>query len=178
MVSRTAPIAVAAAAALSTAAPAGDLPDGAFGWMAELAGHCWSATYPDGTRDTQCYRTQFGRYMRGTIEIVAGRGGAGSPRRPTYRGDSVLFWDPQRSEMAIHYWSSGGDRGVMTGRIDGETIVFEGLPRADGSPPTRTLWTRAGADGFRVARQRQEEGRWAPVLSLVYSRSGPAPAGD
>ena len=38
--------------------------------MADLAGHCWSATYADGTRDTQCYRLQFDRYLRGTIEIA------------------------------------------------------------------------------------------------------------
>jgi hypothetical protein len=169
--------ATAAALAGGPVAHAADLPEGAFGWMAELAGHCWTAAYPDGTRDTQCYRTQYGRYLRGTIEIVAG-GGRGSPQRPRYRGDSVLYWDPERSEMAVHYWSSAGSHGVSTGRIEGGTIVFAGLPRRDGTPPTRTLWTQAGPDAFRVVRQRRNGERWSEVLSLGYSRGGSAPGGD
>lgn len=169
-------LAAAAAATIGAPAAAADLPGGAFGWMAELAGSCWSAAYPDGTRDTQCYGIQFGRYLRGTIEIVA-PGGA-TPRRPPYRGDSVFFWEPDRAEMAVHYWSDAGSHGVMTGRVEGATIVFEGLPRADAAPATRTVWTRTGRDSFRVVRQRRDGELWSEALALVYARAGPAPAAD
>jgi hypothetical protein len=121
-----------AAAALLATGPAVALPSGAYGWMAELAGACWSATFPDGTRDTQCYETQYDHYLRGTIEILA-------PGRPAYRGDSVFFWDPARSEMAFHYWSD-----------------------ADARP----IWTRIDADSYRVVPQRRAPGGWTDGPAL------------
>jgi hypothetical protein len=169
------PLAAAAAATLGTAAPAAELPDGAFGWMAELAGSCWSAAYPDGTRDTQGYGAQFGRYLRGTIEIVAG---GDPPPRPPYRGDSVFFWDPERSEMAVHFWSSAGSHGMMTGRVEGGTIVFDALARPGGAPTTRTVWTRTGPDSFRVVQQRRNGEQWSEALALVYSRTAATPDAD
>jgi hypothetical protein len=154
------------AAVLATAPGAAALPAGAFGWMAELAGHCWTATFPDGARDTQCYQTQYDRYLRGTIEIVAGNPGA----RPPYRGDSVFFWNPARSEMEMHYWSDAGAHGVMTGRIEGAQIVFTGAPRA-GTPETRTVLTRVDADSFRAVQQRRNGNVWSDGPSLTYTRS-------
>ena len=149
-------------------AAAEDLPDGAFGWMDDLAGYCWSATYPDGTRDTQCYATQFDRYLRGTIEIVAPPGAGG---RPPYRGDSVFVWEPARSEIVFHYWSSAGSNGVITGRVDGEQLVFPGISRNGEAPQTRTVWTRIDADSYRVVQQRLNGETWADGVSLVYRRS-------
>ena len=68
--------------------------------MGGLAGHCWSAVYPDGPRDTQCYSTQFGRFLRGTIEIVPA---PAATARPPYRGDSIFIWNGKRSEIAFHF---------------------------------------------------------------------------
>ena len=93
-------------------AAAEDLLEGTFGWIDELAGHCWSAVHPNSTRDTQCYSIQFGRFLRGTIEIVA----SASAARPPYRSDSVFGWNGERSEIAFHYWSSAGTMGTVTGR--------------------------------------------------------------
>lgn len=160
--------AVGVAMLLAAPAAAGDPPDGAYGWMAELAGACWSATYPDGTRDTQCYSAQYGRFLRGTIEVLPGPASS----RPPYRGDSVAFWDPDRGEIAVHYWSDAGNHGVMTGRIEGETIVFPMPARDGGEPSIRTVWTRIGADGFRIVQQRREAERRSDTLSIAYSRTG------
>lgn len=155
----------ATAVFVGAAASAAELPEGAYGWMADLAGHCWSAAYPDGTRDRQCYEAQYDRFLRGTIEIVA----AGT-ERPPYRGDSVSFWDPQRSEIAVHYWSSAGNHGVMTGRVEDDAITFGGIPRDDGAPAVRTIWTRLDAESFRVVQQRQDGETWVEALALVYRR--------
>ena len=158
-----------AAPVAPTAQPATDNP---YGWMDELAGHCWSATHPDGTRDTQCYTLQYNRFLRGTIEIVAPASG---PSRPPYRGDSVFLWDAARSEIAFHYWSNAGNVGAVTGRVEGETLVFPNPGRGSNAPPTRTVWTRIDANSFRVAVQRQTAGDWADEVSLVYTRSSVAP---
>jgi hypothetical protein len=160
-------LAFASAAGLTTAAAAEDLPDDAFGWMDDLAGHCWSAVHPDGTRDTQCYATQFDRYLRGTIEIVAPPAAGG---HPPYRGDSVFIWNPARSEIIFHYWSSAGSNGVITGRVEGDRLIFPDLSRSGEAPRTRTVWTRIDADRFRVVQQRLDGETWADGMSLVYAR--------
>jgi hypothetical protein len=152
---------------LLTLVPAGAgaaLPAGAYGWMAGLAGSCWAAAYPDGTEDRQCYHSQYDRYLRGTIEIVSP-----GTDRPPYRGDSVFFWDPDRSEIEVHFWSDAGSHGIMTGRLDGERIVF-GNPPGGGGAETRTVWTAIDAGSFRVARQRRAGDGWVDVMTLAYSR--------
>lgn len=156
-------------AAFAAAAPAvaADLPDGAYGWMAELAGWCWSATYPEGTRDTQCYSAQYGRFLRGTIELLPGPGSS----RPPYRGDSIAFWNEERGEIAVHYWSDAGNHGVMTGRVEGETIVFAMPAREGREPGMRTVWMRTGPGGFRVVQQRRDGDAWSDALSLAYERT-------
>ena len=157
-------------ALLATPAPAA-LPPGAYGWMADLAGSCWSAAYADGTRDTQCYSSQYDRYLRGTIELVPPPGSG----RPPYRGDSIAFWDPERSEIAVHFWSDAGNRGVMTGRVEGGQLLFMGPARGDAPPAARTVWTRIDADAYRVVQQRREGEAWRDALTLVYRRGSPAP---
>lgn len=162
------PIATAFAAAIAAAAPAAaGLPDGADGWLAELVGSCWSATYPNGARDTQCYSAQYDRFLRGTIELRPAPGST----QPGYRGDSVAFWNGERGEIAVHYWSDAGNHGVMTGRVEGEAIVFALPARGGGEPQARTIWTRAGPEGFRVVQQLREGEQWVESLSLDYSRA-------
>jgi hypothetical protein len=161
---------LAALLAIQPATGAG-LSEGTFGWMADLAGHCWTASYPDGTRDTQCYATQYGQFLRGTIEIVAP---GATPTRPPYRGDSVFVWNPDRSEMRIHFWSSTGTDGEMIGRIDGDAIVFTAGAR-DTPVETRAVWTRSAPDGFRVVQRRRAGETWSDVLALNYSRAAAAP---
>jgi hypothetical protein len=58
--------------ALSPAqAPAAD-PLAFLGWMKDLAGACWEGRDAQGRlTDRQCYELQFGRFLRGTIEIGA-----------------------------------------------------------------------------------------------------------
>ena len=58
-----------------------------FGWFAELAGSCWSGTFPDGvTRHEHCYSTQFDRVMRGTATLSVLRKGTFVEQ---FAGDSV-----------------------------------------------------------------------------------------
>ena len=131
------------------------LPPGAFGWMSELAGHCWSPDYADGTRDRQCYTIQYDRYLRGTIEILFAGGG-----RPSYRGDSVFFWEPERSQILVHYWSSAGNHGVMTRQVDGETVVPFGSVasgRVPG-PSTSSLGRRATTPAGREVNAAPRRG--------------------
>ena len=143
------------------------LPEGAFGWMAGLAGHCWRADLGDGTSDTQCYSTQFGRFLRGTIEIAA----PDAAGRPPYRGDSLLAWNADRAEIAFRYWGSAGNVGEFVGTLAGEDIVFTSVPGPSGAAPaTRNVWTRIDGDSYRVVRQKRSGGAWTDLLAVTYSR--------
>ena len=64
-----------------------------FGWLRDLTGACWRGQAADGeATDTQCYDTQYGHFLRGTIAMVveapakpsascvATRSGPGTPR--------------------------------------------------------------------------------------------------
>ena len=77
--------------------------------------------------------------------------------------------------MPVHYRSDAGSHGVTTGRVESGTIVFAGLPRSDGAPSTRTVWTRTGPDRFRVVQQRRDGEQWTEALALTSLRSGPSP---
>jgi hypothetical protein len=168
-------IALAAAGAGAQAAPSETLAEGAFGWMRELAGHCWTGIYPDGaTSDRQCYSSQYGRYLRGTIEIAGGNG-----ERAPYRGDSVFAWDPAAGEMKFYYWGSGGNHGTSVGRVDGDSIYFPNPPSADpNAPPTRTRWTRMDAHSFRVTMEAEVDGQWVDRMAVTYRRVDDRPPGQ
>ena len=74
-----------ALAFVATALHGAEPPVAGLGWLRDLAGHCWRGEQADGTpADTQCYELQFGRHLRGTIEIPGAAGEA-----PKLRGDSV-----------------------------------------------------------------------------------------
>ena len=151
------------------AAPvAAALPPGQFGWLADLAGSCWQGTWPDGkTRDTQCYSTQYGRYLRGTIEIRSSAPGA-----PAHRGDSMFAWDAKTQRMQFHYWSSEGNSGISSGSLASNSdIVFADPPSIDAAKPERrSVWHRLSSDRYQVTVQERAGDGWRDRLAVVYDR--------
>jgi hypothetical protein len=150
-----------------------DLPAGAYDWMGTLAGSCWSATAPKGVRDTQCYRAQYDRFLRGTIEIST------PDATPPYRGDSLLVWDKAKRRIDFLYWGSSGRHGRMIGRMEDGKILFTADGGATAPPPQhRTVWTRIDLDSFEVVQQRRDGETWIDGLTLRYRRQGPAPRSE
>jgi hypothetical protein len=159
-----------AAAAQSGPSTAATQPAG-FGWFGALAGSCWQGNHPGGRmRDRQCYSTQFGRFMRGTIAL--GPPGADTP---VHRGDSIFAWDGERQRLIFYFWGSDGRHGVSEGLYDGDLLVFPQAPESAGQAPgRRTVWRRLDADHFRVSVQTREGSDWAERLAVTYARSGAA----
>ena len=161
--------AAAAAACLSwpalAQAPADPL--ASFGWLRQLAGSCWRVEYANSrTADKQCYEWQYGRFLRGTIEIT-GVQGDGTPM--DLRGDSVWAWDVARNRLQLATWASNGT--ITTGEA-----VFEGdlLRVTMGRGETtnlRTTWQRLDNDAYLVRRERREGETWREVLVVRYARS-------
>lgn len=140
-----------------------------FGWFAELSGACWKGVYPDNaSSDTQCYLAQYQSLMRGTIK--GERMTAGIPRT-NFEGDAVFAFDPGKGRVLFTQWGWNNTYGTGEITIEGERLVFQNfLP--DGSlSRVRSVWTRAGPDGFRVVRERKgDDGAWKEFLAVDYRR--------
>ena len=152
--------------AQAQAPPTNDAPAG-FGWFAELAGSCWRGEHPGNVgSDTQCYTLQYGRVIRGTIEVTSrGPGGAES-----FRGDSAFAAEPARKRVVYSQWGSDGVLGSGEFAFEGESLVFVNRP-PDGAPATvRSVWRRTGADGYKVTRERKDDTGWKPVFDVEYRR--------
>lgn len=158
-------------ASAQEAAEAKDVLPG-LGWLADLSGSCWTGTTSEGKmKDTQCYGTQYGKFLRGTIQLSnLGE----DPGKAPYEGDSVWAWDPKQKKISFYYWSSAGTFGVSEGSVEGEMIRFPDPPKVDArQPPTRSTWIRLDENSFKVIREKRIKGAWKETNSVVYTRVVP-----
>ena len=140
-----------------------------FGWFAELSGACWRGEYPDKvSSDTQCYLSQYGALMRGTVKGQVTRDGI---PLTNFEGDAVFAYDVSSARIFYTQWGTGGTYGTGEITREGDALVFHNF-QADGKETSlRSVWRRAGADGFRVARERRgEDGSWKEFLAVDYKR--------
>jgi len=161
-----APPAVAAdAPAVSPLAP--------FGWLADLAGSCWTGTDADGrTTDRQCYSVQYQRVLRGTIAIFA----ASAADEPVFEGDSVFAWDSTLGRVVYTHWGSTGQVGRAEAYFDLDRLIFPAAADSDGdAAQARSVWERLDADSFRVTRERRAGDRWRAEAVVTYRRDAAAP---
>jgi hypothetical protein len=157
---------LAAAAGATEPAPA-PVQDARFGWFAMLAGSCWHGEYPDGGRDTQCYEWQYGRYLRGTIEIAA-KGKDGAPLK--LEGDSVFDWDGNTGRIRYSNWADAGSLQHGEAYYEGELLRFSIVKSRDEEPRARTTWRRIDADSFEVRRERRDGDAWVAEVTVTYRR--------
>lgn len=137
---------------------------GGLGWLRDLAGQCWLGTQADGApADMQCYELQFGRHLRGTIEIP---GAAGEP--PKLRGDSVWSWDAAKQKITVVTWASAGALRITEAEFDGDLVRFTL------GPAVRSYWQRTAHDVFVVVRERREDDKWTEELRVTYRRAAAA----
>lgn len=143
-----------------------------FGWFGDLAGSCWQGLHPGGQRlDRQCYSTQYGRFMRGTIALTR----PNSPDAPAHHGDSVFAADPEGRHIIFYFWGSDGQHGASEGEYEGELLVFADPPTSGGQAPgRRTVWRRLDADHFRVSVQTRDGEAWTERFAVTYERNGAA----
>jgi hypothetical protein len=155
-----------------TAQAEGTEPLSHFGWFADMAGSCWTGRYPDGkTTDTQCYSTQYGRMLRGTIKLHGMHAGQSVSN---FEGDSVYAWDAKSGKIRYSFWASDGTYGTAEAYLDGDTIVFPVSDPKDAMRViARSVWRRIDADNFSVTRERLTDGAWQEQFKVTYTR-GPS----
>jgi hypothetical protein len=158
--SRSATVLLAFAFAATAVHGAGP-PVTGLGWLRDLAGHCWRGEQANGAlADTQCYDLQFGRHLRGTIEIAGAAGEA-----PRLLGDSVWSWDPAKQRITVVTWSASAPVGVIEAVIDGDLVRFAFGPNA------RSYWQRTGPDSFAVVRESRDGDGWREERRVNYRRA-------
>jgi hypothetical protein len=137
-----------------------------FGWFANLAGSCWRGTArSDGRSDEQCYSSQFGKFMRGSIRFYQADKLAGE-------GDSVFSFDPAERVIVYTQWSSNGSFGFGEATLENDELVFHNRMPDGSEAPARSVWRRgATPDTFQVSRQRRDErGAWNEETAVTYNR--------
>ena len=155
----------AAAAAVSLAVSAADTTATRFGSFGTLAGSCWKAEHADGkTSDTQCFETQYGRFIRGTIKVYEG-----APL--LVESDSVFAVDAKSGQIVFTQWAANGNYGSGVITVENASVLtFEPQPVAGPRGEVRYRWIKTSADSFRAIRQRLNGGNWNEENSVVYKR--------
>jgi hypothetical protein len=152
------PAAVQSAASANPLAP--------FGWFADLAGACWKGEYPDKvSSDTQCYLAQYDSSFAARPRAVTQ---AGSPDQ--LRGRCGVRVGREARPRALYPVGFGGHlrRGEIT--TEGEALVFHNILSDGTESDVRSVWRRAGPDGFRVVRERKGDEGWKEFLAVDYKR--------
>lgn len=152
--------------AVAAGTPADATAGAGLGWFGTLAGSCWRGEHAGGG-DTQCYEWQYGRYLRGTIEISV-RGKDGLPIQ--LAGDSVFEWDAKAQRIRYSNWADAGNLTHGEAYYEGELLRFPDVKSRDEEPRTRSTWRRIDGDSFEVTRERRDDGGWKAELSVTYRR--------
>lgn len=142
--------------------------------VARLVGHCWRATFPGATdqTDTHCYTAMFDGRMIRDRHIVAG---AGSP----YWGETIYHWDAEARRIRYEYYASDGGYSAGTA----EPAADGGLSFPDQaylSPAGQRLTLRyrlewASADAYTGTSEMRRGEVWSQAWSMRFARIGPAP---
>jgi hypothetical protein len=144
-----------------------------FAWLKDLAGHCWSGTYPDGkVSDTQCYSVQFDRLLRGTIKVT----GTVGNQPINFEGDSVYAWNAKANRVQYTLWARDGSYGTGEMYAEGEYLIFPPVATADSRHEMRAVWARIDADSFMVTREQRQDGVWTKILEVTYRRTEAKPS--
>lgn len=130
-----------------------------------LVGSCWIGTFPDGKKtDEHCFEWVFDRKFIRDRHVV--RGG------PTlYEGETIYGLDPATKQLSFWYWTSQGL--VTTGRVEytPEGIVFpERYTTSKGEVELKAVWSRSGANGYRIWQGQREGAGWKTLWTMEMKR--------
>jgi hypothetical protein len=133
--------------------------------LAFLAGSCWKGTFPDNTAtDEHCFTWMYDKKFLRDRHIV--RNG-----KAPYEGETIYFRDLAARQLAYTYWSSDGD--VMRGTVEarGDSLIFPTRFDAPTGPvEIKAVWTRVGADRYRVWQAQKVGGEWKPLMTMELRR--------
>jgi hypothetical protein len=129
-----------------------------------LVGSCWKGTFPGGkVTDEHCFEWVFDHKFIRDRHVVRG----GEP----YEGETIYRWDPVEKRIAYWYWGSEGL--VVVGYVNPtpEGLVFPSTYATPaGEVELKAVWTRLGADGYRVVQSQPTNGVWKTLWTMDLTR--------
>lgn len=143
-----------------------------FGWFGSVANTCWVGQFPDGrTEHTQCYTSQFGKFLRGTAALATIADGK---RNVTFEGDSIFAWDEASKRIVYYIWGSDGSHRQLHAEYAGDELHFPVPMRADPARISyRSTWRRVNAETIEVRRERPTGDVWTTELTVTYRKRSP-----
>lgn len=150
-----------------TAGSAAPLSD--FGWFAGLLDACWEGRFPDGeTVHRQCYRSQYGHFMRGTAELGKD---AGAGLEVQFEGDSIFAWNAAAGAIDYSIWGANGSYSHHRAHYVGDELHFPIASKEDADRVAyRSVWRQIDADRFEVRREVPDGDGWKVELRVEYRR--------
>jgi hypothetical protein len=138
--------------------------------LAFLAGSCWRGIFADGRQtDTHCFTPILNGHFLRDRHVVAN---APQP----YAGETIYRWDRGESVIRFDYYAGDGSHSSGSAIPENGRLRFPQTHVNNEGRETviRTLWTRDGADAYRVRSEMQQGSGWRVMLNMVMTRIGPA----
>jgi hypothetical protein len=132
--------------------------------LAFLVGSCWKGNFPGGKEtDEHCFEWIYDKKFIRDRHAVRG----GTP----YDGETIYTWDAARQKLTYLYIGSTGD--VVTGVVEpqGDSIVFPSrIATPKGDVEIEAVWTRLGADAYRVRQRQKAAAGWKELFAMELKR--------
>lgn len=140
--------------------------------LAFLAGHCWTAPFPDGkSTDTHCFEWVYGQHQLRDRHVVKGAGSG-----PEYRGETLYLWDAKTSRIVYRYIDSTGghSNGYVEPADDALRFPDDNYVAADGKTISFvTQWRRVDADHYEAKTRQRVGDELKDVFSFRFTRQAP-----
>lgn len=140
--------------------------------LAFLVGSCWRGSFPNSAAtDTHCFTAIYGGAFIRDVHVVEG---APQP----YSGETLYRWDAGERRIRFDYYASDGAHTAGVAVLGGNGLSFPETRRtaSGGEMRINTVWSRDGADAYRVRSTIFEGETRRELLNMRMVRAGPAPA--
>lgn len=138
--------------------------------FAFLAGHCWTAPFPDGkSTDTHCFEWVHGGHQLRDRHAVRASGASAAQ----YEGETLYLWDAQRARIIYRYVDSTG--GHSDGHVQAakDTLDFpaDTYVGPDGKQiDFVTQWRRLSATSYEAKTLQRVGADLKEAMSFRFTR--------
>jgi hypothetical protein len=136
--------------------------------MAFLAGHCWTARFPDSPRtDEHCFQWMVDDRVLRDVHFLR------APGEPDRIGETTYYANPAANR--VEYLSFEDDGGFSRGAVEAlpEALIFpDATYTADGEAAVvRARWTPQGDRAYEAWSETQTPDGWTTSSRLLFERA-------
>jgi len=139
--------------------------------LAFLAGHCWTAPFPDGkSTDTHCFEWVHGGHQLRDRHAVRAKGATAAQ----YEGETLYLWDARSGQIIYRYVDSTGGHSDGHVRAEQDALVFPAdlYVGADGKQlDFVTQWRRLSDKSYEAKTLQRVGADLKEAMSFQYTRN-------